>query len=130
MKLVKESIGDILKPKNIIGKCFGIKSSATGMIEYIVQIEDVFSSNSISVIYSIRVVYNNFMIEGGRFNHELELDDGKLFSMIHTEFKEMLEDYDFKELSKLDIKEVESKIYELTEFKNFLEKLYNESKAS
>jgi hypothetical protein len=127
--IVKESITDILKPKNIVGKCYGIKSSATGMIEFIIQIEDVINEQTY-MIYSVRIVYNNFMIEGGRFWHELQQEEGQLFTMVQSEFKEFLEDYSFNEISKLDIKEIDHKIYELTEFKNFLEKLYNESKAS
>lgn len=129
-KFINEDITDVLKPKNIVGKCYGIKSSATHMLEYIIKIEEILETVGHHPIYSILVVYNNFMIEGGQYFDEIQMDDGAIFSMIDTELIEFINSYSFEELSEKPIKDLEHKIYELTEFKKFLQKLYNESKAN
>jgi len=116
-KKINENIRDILKPKNIVGKYLGYKSSGTGMIEYIIKIINKIEVNS-DIWYTSVVIYNNFMIEG---DYKFKLKEGSPFTLNFKRFKEFI--IDFKEISENDVNEIEEKIFKLTKFKNFLENL-------
>jgi len=69
-KSIKENIQDVLKPKNLIDKYFYYKSYATGLVEYIFRIKQVFP------YFILEVIYNNHMVEG---DYEFEYEEGTSF---------------------------------------------------
>ena len=120
LNLVKENITDYLKPKDLssfVGKCFARTSGTTGMIEYIIKVTNVTNTR-----FEIIIVYNNFMISG---DYRLQLEEDAIIWLTIEEFKEFVEDSDLKELNINDIKNVQHKIDELTEFRDYLKKLLN-----
>lgn len=115
MNLVKESIESILKPKSLVGKKFCVESTATGHVEFILEI--VKEENG---YYTFAVTYNSFMIEGPDVFSMIK-GDSAILNL--DEMKEMLEYYGFKELDKEPIKKLDKEIKELQDFKKYLQSL-------
>jgi len=113
MKLVKESVEDILKPKNLIGKKFYVRSDATGMIEFIIEIHDIHDEQ-----LDVKVIYNNHMIEGPAI---FSLEEGEFSGAkdIYFDFDDF-QYYGFKELNEEAFIELDKKIKELQNFKKYL----------
>ena len=113
---VNESVEDILKPKNLIGKKFYVRSSGTGMIEFIIEIADIQGE-----FLDVKVIYNNHMIEGPEI---FSVEEDEYSGAKDIEFTiEDLKYYDFQEFNKSALMGLDQKIQELIEFKKYLQYL-------
>jgi len=116
MKFVKESVEDVLKPKNLVGKKFYVRSDATGMVEFIIEIVDIQGE-----YLDVKCIYNNHMIEGPEI---FSLEEGEYLGTKDIDFTiEDLKYYEFEEFNKDALIGLDQKIYELIEFKKYLESL-------
>lgn len=111
---IKESLGDILKPKNLTGKYFYSPNRFVGRPVFIFEILAVTSGEIIC-----EVVHNEFLNTGP---DEFEFPVGTEFTLMYDD----LSSGRFLELDQKPIEEIENKILELNKFKVFLEGLLNE----
>lgn len=115
MTFVKESLESVLKPKSLKGKKFYVESTATGHVEFILEIVKEEGG-----YYTFAVTYNSFMIEGPDVFSMIK-GDSAILNL--DEMKELLEYYGFQELDKEPIKKLDKEIEELENFKNYLQSL-------
>jgi hypothetical protein len=120
--IIRESINDILKPKNLVGKLFYM-SGFTDKPEFIFEIIEFTHSKDKwieeegeDIQIEGKVIYNNRMIDGPDF---LYLKKGETFKIDGSN----LTHYRFKELDRKPIDKIEGEIWQLNEFKEYLESL-------
>lgn len=114
---VKESVEDILKPKSLHGKCFYVKSSATGRPEFIIRL--IKNAGRITT-YDCAVIYNKFMITGPE---EFDVIEGDVFTKTYDDLLEFLRYYEFKEMDQTPINDIQKEIDELEDYKKYLQSL-------
>jgi len=127
MKLVKENISDVLRPKNLSEKLFYVSSNFLSYPAMIVRIKNVGSTEAQQygepyniAQFQCEVVTNEKMIEGADF---YSLDPGSTFTIDEEDFKY----YEFKELDDEVIAVMDQEIEKLDMKKKYIENLINES---
>ena len=121
MKFVKESIHDVLKPKEIKGKLFYLKSSFVSWPVFVVEILGVEKAQrpfSGELILHCKVVFNDRMIEGTNY---FDLDSGGTFFLDSEDF----EYHKFQELDYEPLAVMDQEIEKIQLKRNYFERLIN-----
>jgi hypothetical protein len=122
VKFIKESLEDILKPKQIIGKIFYAEGAFSSVPPFAFKILNMGKMENIVyeevMTFECEVVFNKHLIEGSQF---FSLDVGGKFNLDEENFSH------FKELDGKPIEKMNKQIHELETNKKYFEKLLNES---
>ena len=120
--IVQESIEDILKPKNLVGKLFYMTGFADNpdfifeIIKFAINKNKWGEEERDNMQIEGKVIYNNRMIDGPDF---LYLKKGQIFIIDGSN----LHFHRFKELDRKPIDKIGEEILKLSEFKEYLESL-------
>ena len=126
MKLVKEAIEDVLKPKQFKNKLYYASNNFVEWPVFVFRIIDFLGfhqssdSNDKVANFKCEVVYNERMISGPDF---YDFDKGKTFFMDQEDF----EYREFKELDEEVFAVIDQTIEKLELKKNYFQGLINES---